>query len=96
MEIKATKQLKTLMKQHFMELDEASRTKSKKIAWCSSVGPSELAMSLGFLVYYPENHASMLGSTRTAMDYIPVANAHGYSPEICSYLTADIGAYLKA
>jgi benzoyl-CoA reductase/2-hydroxyglutaryl-CoA dehydratase subunit BcrC/BadD/HgdB len=94
-EINAAKQMKTLMKQHFMELDEASRTKSRKIAWCSSVGPAELAMSLGFLVYYPENHAAMLGSTRTAMDYIPVANANGYSPEICSYLTSDIGAYLR-
>jgi len=52
-------------------------------------------MSLGFLVYYPENHAAILGANRTAMDYIPVANAHGYSPEICSYLTSDIGAYLK-
>jgi benzoyl-CoA reductase/2-hydroxyglutaryl-CoA dehydratase subunit BcrC/BadD/HgdB len=95
LEIKAAQQLKGLMKQHFMELDEASRTKNKKIAWCSSVGPAELAMSLGFLVYYPENHAAMLGSTRQAMDYIPVANANGYSPEICSYLTSDIGAYLK-
>ena len=95
LEIKAAKQMKALMKQHFMELDEASRTKNKKIAWCSSVGPAELAMSLGFLVYYPENHAAIMGANRTAMDYIPVANAHGYSPEICSYLTSDIGAYLK-
>src|SRR5271157_4270992 len=95
MEIKSAQQLKGLMKQHFMELDEASRTKNKKIAWCSSVGPAELAISLGFLVYYPENHAAILGANRTAMDYIPVANAHGYSPEICSYLTSDIGAYLK-
>ena len=95
LEIKAARQMKALMKQHFMELDEASRTKNKKIAWCSSVGPAELAMSLGFLVYYPENHAAILGTNRTAMDYIPVANAHGYSPEICSYLTSDIGAYLR-
>jgi benzoyl-CoA reductase/2-hydroxyglutaryl-CoA dehydratase subunit BcrC/BadD/HgdB len=29
------------------------------------------------------------------MDYIPVANAIGYSPDICSYLTSDVGAYLK-
>ena len=95
LEIQAARQMKALMKQHFMELDEASRTKNKKIAWCSSVGPAELAMSLGFLVYYPENHAAILGTNRTAMDYIPVANAHGYSPEICSYLTSDIGAYLR-
>ncbi len=30
-----------------------------------------------------------------ATDYIPVANSVGYSPDICSYLTADVGAYLK-
>jgi len=94
-EIKAAKQLRALMAQYFLEMDEAVKTKSKKIAWCSSVGPAELAQSFGFLLYYPENHAAMLGANRTASDYIPVANAHGYSPEICSYLTSDIGAYLK-
>ena len=94
-EIKAAKQLRDIMAQYFLEMDEAVKTKSKKIAWCSSVGPAELANSFGFLVYYPENHAAMLGANRTASDYIPIANAHGYSPEICSYLTSDIGAYLK-
>ncbi len=93
--IQATKQLKALMAQHFMELDEAARTKNKKIAWCTSVGPAELAAAFGFLVYYPENHAAILGANRSAMDYIPVANAAGYSPDICSYLTSDVGAYLK-
>ncbi len=94
-EIKASKQMKDLMAQHFLELDEASRTHNKKVAWCTSVGPAELAHSLGFLVYYPENHSAMLGSNRSAMDYIPVANTQGYSPDICSYLTSDVGAYLK-
>ncbi|MFC1966221.1 2-hydroxyacyl-CoA dehydratase subunit D [Chloroflexota bacterium] len=93
--ITAVKQLKELMAQHFLEIDEAVRTKSKKVAWCSSVGPAELALSLGFLVYYPENHAAILGANRTASDYIPIANACGYSPDICSYLTSDVGAYLK-
>jgi benzoyl-CoA reductase/2-hydroxyglutaryl-CoA dehydratase subunit BcrC/BadD/HgdB len=37
----------------------------------------------------------MLGATRMATDLIPEANTIGYSPDICSYLTADIGAYLK-
>ena len=37
----------------------------------------------------------MLGATRMSTDLIPAANAIGYSPDICSYLTADIGAYLK-
>jgi benzoyl-CoA reductase/2-hydroxyglutaryl-CoA dehydratase subunit BcrC/BadD/HgdB len=37
----------------------------------------------------------MLGSTRTANNYIPAANAIGFSPDICSYLTSDIGSFLK-
>ena len=41
------------------------------------------------------NHGAMLGATRMAMDLIPHANALGYSPEICSYLTSDIGAYVQ-
>ncbi len=37
----------------------------------------------------------MLGATRMATDLIPLANAEGFSPDICSYLTSDIGSYLK-
>ncbi len=94
-EIKSTKPLRDLMAKHFLEIDEAVQTKNKKVAWCTSVGPAELAIAMGFLVYYPENHGAMLGSTRLATDCIPFAVANGYSPEICSYLTSDIGAYLK-
>jgi benzoyl-CoA reductase/2-hydroxyglutaryl-CoA dehydratase subunit BcrC/BadD/HgdB len=49
---------------------------------------------MGFLVYYPENHGAMLGSARMAAELIPHANALGYSPDICSYLTSDIGSYV--
>ncbi len=94
-EIAATKRLKEVMANHFYELDEAARTGSRKIAWCTSTGPAELLRGMGFLVYYPENHGAMLGATRMASDFIPYANAIGYSPDICSYLTSDIGAYLQ-
>jgi benzoyl-CoA reductase/2-hydroxyglutaryl-CoA dehydratase subunit BcrC/BadD/HgdB len=50
---------------------------------------------MDFDVYFPENHGAMLGSTRTATDNIPAANALGYSPDICSYMTSDIGAWLR-
>jgi benzoyl-CoA reductase/2-hydroxyglutaryl-CoA dehydratase subunit BcrC/BadD/HgdB len=93
--IQATGQMRKIMADYFYELDGASREGSPKIAWCTSVGPAELLLSLGFLVYYPENHGAMLGATRTANNYIPVANAIGYSPDICSYLTSDIGAFIR-
>lgn len=94
-EIAATETLKKVMADHFYELDEASKTGSRKIAWCSSVGPAELLKGMGFLVYYPENHGAMLGAGRMASDLIPYANAIGYSPDICSYLTSDIGSFLR-
>lgn len=65
------------------------------LAWCSSAGPAEVLRALGFQVYFPENHGALLGATRTAQRYIPVAHRRGFGGEICSYLSADIGAWLK-
>ena len=93
--IEATGLMRKLMGAYFQDIDQAARTGDRKIAWCTSVGPAELLRSFGFLVYFPENHGAMLGSSRTASDLIPAANARGYSPDICSYLTSDVGAYLK-
>lgn len=93
--IKATAQFKTIMEQHFREADSAAKDENQKVAWCTSVGPVEPLIAFGFKLYFPENHAAMLGTTRTSNNYIPVANAAGYSPDICSYLTSDVGAYLK-
>jgi benzoyl-CoA reductase/2-hydroxyglutaryl-CoA dehydratase subunit BcrC/BadD/HgdB len=93
--IMATKEMGRIMADYFHQLDRASQTGEKKIAWCNSVGPAELLLAMGFLVYYPENHGAMLGSSRMAADLIPYANALGYSPDICSYLTSDIGAFVK-
>lgn len=93
--IMATKEMKQILADYYYELDSAAKSSNKKVAWCSSVGPAEILRSLGFYIYFPENHAALLGSSRLATDMIPYANAVGYSPDICSYLTSDIGAYLK-
>jgi benzoyl-CoA reductase/2-hydroxyglutaryl-CoA dehydratase subunit BcrC/BadD/HgdB len=93
--IKATSTLNQIMADYFYELDSAAKTDKKKVAWCTSVGPAEILRAMGFLVFFPENHGAMLGATRMATDMLPIADAQGYSPEICSYLRADIGAYLN-
>jgi benzoyl-CoA reductase/2-hydroxyglutaryl-CoA dehydratase subunit BcrC/BadD/HgdB len=90
----AIKQMKAVMAKHFGDLAEGPEA-GRKTAWCTSVGPAELLRALGFDVYFPENHGAMLGATRSAMDLIPLANAEGFSPDICSYLTSDIGSFLK-
>ncbi len=93
--IAAAKTMKKVMADHFLGLDAAAKDSARRVAWCTSVGPAELLRGFGFEVYFPENHAAVLGATRQATDYIPYANAAGYSPEICSYLTADVGAFLQ-
>lgn len=94
-QLEATRTLKKLMTGYFQDLDAAASDPSRKVAWCSSVGPVELLRGFGFEIYFPENHAAMLGASRLAQDTIPHAVAAGYSPEVCSYLTADIGACLR-
>lgn len=84
-----------MMRDYFADLGAASRDPARKVAWCTSVGPAEILRAMGFAVYFPENHGALLGATRVSSETIPVANAHGYSPEICSYLTSDVGACLK-
>ncbi|MBN1973851.1 MAG: 2-hydroxyacyl-CoA dehydratase [Sedimentisphaerales bacterium] len=92
-DFEASKTMRVVMGKYFQELTDPARP--KKIAWCTSVGPAELLRAMGFEVYFPENHGAMLGSSRMATDLIPLANARGFSPDICSYLTSDIGSYLK-
>jgi benzoyl-CoA reductase/2-hydroxyglutaryl-CoA dehydratase subunit BcrC/BadD/HgdB len=79
--------LKELLKDYFTGM-------KAPIAWCTSAGPAEILRALGFEVYFPENHGALLGASRTAEKYIPRAHQEGYDGEICSYLTADIGAWL--
>lgn len=93
--LKAAADVSRFMAQYYYELDAASKKGKPKIAWCTSVGPAEILRAMGFLVYFPETHSAMLGATRMATELIPEANALGYSPDICSYLTADIGAFLR-
>ena len=93
--IQATRAMRDLMAVYFRELEEAADKGTAKVAWCTSVGPAELLRAMGFLVYFPENHGALLGSSRLASDLIPAANAIGYSPDICSYLTSDVGAWLR-
>jgi len=92
--IRAAGALRDLMAEYMKEIDQAAQARSAPVAWCTSVGPAELLRAFGFLVYFPENHGAMLGSSRMSTELIPVANAAGYSPDICSYLTSDVGSYL--
>ena len=90
-EIKTTGLLRKVMQDYFLGFNN----REQKVAWCTSVGPTELLRSFGFEVYFPENHGALMGATRTAVDYIPAAVKCGFSGHVCSYTTSDVGAYLS-
>jgi benzoyl-CoA reductase/2-hydroxyglutaryl-CoA dehydratase subunit BcrC/BadD/HgdB len=92
--LRSTAALRDTMGAYYRSLGDAAERKTAPVAWCTSVGPAELLRALGFAVFFPENHSAMLGAARTAQRYMPLAHAQGYSQDICSYLTSDIGAYL--
>lgn len=85
--LKSTVYLRKVMFEYYQSIHSP-------VAWCTSAGPAEVLRSFGLSVYFPENHGALLGATRTANDCIPAAVNAGFSGEICSYLTSDIGAYL--
>ncbi len=85
--LNAQTKLKSILRDYYENLEAP-------LAWCTSAGPAEILRALGFEVYFPENHGALLGASRTALKYIPRAHQAGYAGEICSYLTADIGAWL--
>lgn len=92
--IEAQKDLRLLLRDYFVDLDAAAADPSRRIAWCTSVGPCEILTAMGFEVYFPENHGAMLGARKVSALYIPRAVGVGYCAESCSYMTSDIGASL--
>lgn len=86
--------LRETMAGYYRSLGDAAVRGAAPVAWCTSVGPAELLRAMGFAVFFPENHAAMLGAARTANRTMPLAHALGYSQDICSYLTSDVGAFL--
>jgi benzoyl-CoA reductase/2-hydroxyglutaryl-CoA dehydratase subunit BcrC/BadD/HgdB len=89
--LKTQDSLKDLLTAYYSRL----KSGEKPAAWCTSVGPAELLRSFGFEVYFPENHGALIGARRQGAKFIPAAAGEGYSPDICSYLTSDIGAFLS-
>ena len=47
--IQATGHMRKIMADYFYELNQAAKDGSPKVAWCTSVGPAELLLSLGFV-----------------------------------------------
>jgi len=88
--------LKELVRAYYRDVDEAGRDPDRKVAWCSGLGPAELLRAMGVSLYFPENHAALIGASRRAPRYISRALASGFSQLANTAMTSDIGAFLSS
>ncbi|MGE0432773.1 MAG: 2-dehydropantoate 2-reductase [Planctomycetota bacterium] len=91
--LRCAPQLRGMIGDYYRRL-VAARDSGQKVAWVTGTGPVELFRALGLAVYFPENHAALIGATRQAGTYITRAMAEGFSPFAHSGMTSDIGALL--
>ena len=89
--IKSVKRMKSIMTEYYIEAKSPDRG-GKKIAWITSGGPVEPLIAMDVIPIYPENYGAMIGASKMGVDLCQKAEEFGYSPDLCSYARADIGA----
>ncbi len=64
----------------------------RPVAWITSGAPVEIIRAMGILPVYPENYGALCGSRQAAGTLCQVAEARGYSRELCSYAKCNLGS----
>lgn len=93
-EIKAQNQLRSLMRDYFLDLDAAAQDPSRRVAWCPSIGPCEILTAfahcrsmvraldefLGIKVLLPPlpRHAGAYGAALVARELGQSLSTHSY------------------
>lgn len=86
--------LKEIIRSYYVDLARAGQDPSRRVAWCSALGPVEVVRALGYTPYFPENHAALIGASRQAGKYLRIAMSDGFSPFASTEMVSDIGAML--
>jgi 2-dehydropantoate 2-reductase len=92
--LRTAAKLKEIVRNYFHDLCEADRDPMRRVVCCSGMGPAELVRAFGMTPYFPENHAALIGASRTSNSYIQRAMAEGFSQAIHSGMACDVGAML--
>ncbi|MFQ5980526.1 MAG: 2-hydroxyacyl-CoA dehydratase subunit D [Candidatus Heimdallarchaeota archaeon] len=66
-----------------------------KIAWVTSGAPVELLVAMDILPLYPENYGAIVGAAKMGVPLCQVAEAHGWSQDLCSYARSSLGSMLE-
>lgn len=91
--LKTAEELQRLMRWHYASL-RLPRL-GRKLAWVTSGAPVEILRAMGVLVAYPENYGALCGAQHQATALCQVAEAQGYSMDLCSYARSSLGSMFQ-
>lgn len=90
------KLLKDLTTSYYTDLGNTKKDKNNKIAYVSSMAPVEILRAFDFKLYFPENHAAILGAKKLVDNNITkTVSTTGINELCCSYLLSDIGCNIE-
>ncbi len=67
----------------------------RPLAWVTSGAPVELLRAFNIHCAYPEQYAAIYSARKATVDLCEVAEAAGYSQDLCSYARSNIGGVLR-
>ncbi len=87
---KTTALMRELLGKYYQDIQNCEK-EGRPMAYVTAGFPVEILYAMDILPFYPENHAAMLGARRIAVELSQVAEAEGYSQDVCSYARSDLG-----
>jgi len=84
-----------LLKEWYASLSEAN-ARGEPVAYVFVMGNAvEILRSFGFRLVFPEINSLQTAVRKMAPEYLQLAEDYGLSPDVCSYVKADVGLLLK-
>lgn len=96
--LRSTDTLKKTMKRYYFLTGYHpywGKPMGRKIAWVTSGAPVEILRAFKIHPAYPEQYAAIYSTNKATAQLCQVAEAAGYSQDLCSYARSNIGGVLR-
>ncbi|HHY28809.1 MAG TPA: 2-hydroxyacyl-CoA dehydratase [Desulfitobacterium dehalogenans] len=96
--LRSTDTLKRTMKRYYLLTGYHrywGKPMGRKIAWVTSGAPIEILRAFKIHPAYPEQYAAIYSTNKATAQLCQVAEAAGYSQDLCSYARSNIGGVLR-
>lgn len=79
---------------NYWQQAKQAKEQGKLVSWHTAIAPIEILVAADIFTVFPENHCAACGAAKVGGLLCEVAEAHGYSIDICSYPRNDLGSAL--